>query len=403
MTSGPAATDRSGRVGQPSRLCQWVLIVAALLALAATGVNADDPVSSSVRFNREIIRILQRRCLSCHMSGGLAMPLAAYRDVREWSRAIREEVVEQRMPPSTAAPGYGRFENALGLTSRETTTLLSWLDGGMPRGDERDLPPSLDAAGDGTVNEAADARIDLPEQSIPALEDVVVRRVVVDTRLTEDRLVSRVVVRPGSRAVLRGALVYSGRGEQSWVGGWMPWQRTIAAPPGYAFLLAKGTTLTLVLYYRGGDETVVDRSAVELHFADELSRPLTSITLEAAGSPRSVPTRATGSGILTLAVPTTIWALQPVTGTTARSLELRAQRPDGAIDVLLWMPTVRPEWPNVLVLQQPVALPAGTVLRLSTWPAGGKSPDARVILSVWPERRSASAGAIARPATPRPR
>lgn len=354
-----------------------------LLVSAAIRVRADDPVSSSVRFNREIIRILQRRCLPCHMPGSLAMPLATYRDVREWSRAIREEVVEQRMPPSTAAPGYGRFTSALGLTSRETTTLLSWLDGGMPRGDERDLPALLDVVSSGS-EAVADARIELPEQTVPALEDVVVRRVVVDTRLAADRLVSRVVVRPGSRAVLRGALVYAGPDAQSWVGGWVPWQHTFAAPANHAFVLAKGAPLTVVLYYRGGDQPSVDRSTLELHFAREPSQPLDSLRIEAAAG-RAGSRTAPGEGVgrLTLEAPTTIWALQPVVGATTQSLELRAERPDGAIDVLLWMPTVRPEWPNVLVLQQPVAFPAGTVLRVTTRRAEGASAPDRVIVSAW--------------------
>lgn len=384
MTRGRSATDRSRRVQRPNRFWVWFLASGLLVAAVSTGLRADDPVSSSVRFNREIIRILQRRCLPCHMPDTLAMPLATYRDVREWSRAIREEVVEQRMPPSTAARGYGRFENALGLTSRETTTLLSWLDGGMPRGDERDLPASIDPETAATPSGPANVRLELPEQSIPALEDLVVRRVVVDARLTADRLVSRLVVRPGSRALLRGALVYAGPGEQSWVGGWLPWQHTVVAPATHAFVLAKGATLNVVLYYRGGDQPAVDRSAVELHFAREPRRPLDSLRIEtAAGQPGSLTSPANGLGRLTLQAPTTIWALQPVTGATTQSLELRAERPDGAIDVLLWMPTVRPEWPNMLILQQPAVLPAGTMLRLSTRRTDAASAPDRVMVSAW--------------------
>ena len=364
-----------------------VVVLGTLTASAATGVKADDPVSSSVRFNREIIRILQRRCLSCHVEGSLAMPLVSYRDVREWSRAIREEVVEQRMPPSTAAPGYGRFENVLGLTSRETTTLLSWLDGGMPRGDERDLP-SLDIGGAGapSPSAAAGARIELPAQNIPALDDLVIRRVVVDTGLTVGRLVSRVVVRPGSRSVLRGALVYTGVGEQSWVGAWVPWQHTFVAPAAHAFMLAKGAPLTVVLYYRGGDTPTVDRSTVELHFAVEPARPLDSLRIETAVG-QSSTSAANGAGRLVLSASTTIWALQPSPDVTTQSLELRADRPDGSIEVLLWMPTVRPEWPSVLVLQQPVSLPAGTVLSLTTRRASARSAPDRVILSAWHDGR----------------
>lgn len=357
----------------------------AFLSAVSTRVGADDPVSSSVRFNREIIRILQRRCLSCHAPGALAMPLVAYGDVRAWSRAIREEVVEQRMPPSTAAQGYGRFENAPGLTARETATLLTWLDGGMPRGEERDLPASLEAVTGETPSDPADVRIDLPEQPVPALEDLVIRRVTIDTRLAADRLVSRVVVRPGSPAVLRGALVYAGPGERSWVGGWLPWQRAFASPLTHAFLLPKASSLTVVLYYRGGDEATLDRSAVELHFATDARRPLSSLAIETARRDSSALSPSIGS--LTLAADTTIWALQPGVGLTTQSLELRARRPDDSIDVLLWTPTVRHEWPSVLVLQPPLTLPAGTVLTLSTRSADPAASPDRIILSVWREPR----------------
>ena len=37
--------------------------------------RSDDPVSSSVRFNREIVRIFQRKCVSCHAKDTIAMPL----------------------------------------------------------------------------------------------------------------------------------------------------------------------------------------------------------------------------------------------------------------------------------------------------------------------------------------
>lgn len=383
---------------RPFRTAIGVAGAIVLVCAGAERLDADDPVSSSVRFNREIIRILQRRCLPCHGPGALAMPLVSYRDVREWGRAIREEVVERRMPPNSAAPGYGRLDNPLALTARETSTLLTWLDGGMPRGEERDLPPSLEPATGDTPATPDALRVDLPEQMVPPLEELVVRRITVDTRLAADRLVSRVVVRPGSRGVLRGALVYAGSGEESWVGAWLPWQRTFVAPETHAFVLRKGAALTVVLYYRGGDEAIVDRSAIELHAAPAASRPLSSLRIEATARPAGEAAGPAASlGQLTLETDTTIWALQPVVGATTQTLELRARRPGGATEVLLWMPTVRPEWPHVLVLQQPAVLPAGTTLILSTRrsdPAG--APD-RVGLSVW--RQGGRPAAAARPAS----
>ena len=65
-----------------------ILIAGAMLA-ARGRVRADDPVSSSVRFTGEVVRILNRKCQACHGPESLAMPLATYGDVRSWGRAIR--------------------------------------------------------------------------------------------------------------------------------------------------------------------------------------------------------------------------------------------------------------------------------------------------------------------------
>ena len=343
----------------------------ALIAVLASTAAADDPVSSNVRFNREIIRILQRRCLWCHSPGSIAMSLATYRDVRDWGRAIREEVVEQRMPPVSAPPGSGRFEDPLGLTARETATLLGWIDGGMPRGDDRDLPPL-------TPDEqpvAGDVHLELPEQLVPAREPMVMRRVTINPRLSGDRLVARVDIHPGSRAAMRAAFVYQGLRDESWVGAWVPWEHTVAAPPARAFRLAADAPLTVVLYYRGAEAPVVDRTTIDLHFADQAGEPVQTLSIE---------TGTAGSGQLPLKAATTFWAAHPLVAASTRSLELRARRPDGSSEVLLWMPVARPEWPQVLVLQEPVTLPAGTVLTLSTQGSGSSGSVDRVLLSGWP-------------------
>jgi hypothetical protein len=355
--------------------------VAALAAAAALMLGgrspADEPVTSSVRFTREIARILQRRCLGCHAPSGLAMPLSDYHDVRSWGRAIREEIVEQRMPPWSAAPGYGRFRNDLALTAREESTLLSWLDGGMRRGEASDLPPPAD--GGDRDGERPDRRLVAAPQTVPAHEELVVRGTVLDPGLERDRWVRRVVVRPGDRRVLRGALVFGGdevRGQ--WLGAWLPWQEGAAPPATHAFRLRAHARLRLVLYYRGAEEPVVDRTAVELHFASaESPAPVEEVVVAAQSDPR---VRRRRQGQVRLGADSTVWALQP-SPQESSSLELRARRPDGSVEVLLWMPQCRREWPQALVLERPLLLPAGTTVSLITHDAKGTSaaPGARVL------------------------
>ena len=62
------------------------------------------------------------------------MPLTTYREARPWAVAIKEEILERRMPPWGAASGYGHFANDMSLTGREISLILSWADGGAPSG-----------------------------------------------------------------------------------------------------------------------------------------------------------------------------------------------------------------------------------------------------------------------------
>jgi hypothetical protein len=332
----------------------FTLVVA--IVTAARRVRSDDPVSSSVRFTGEIVRILDRKCLPCHGNESLSIPLSNYRDVRSWGRAIREEIVEQRMPPWTVARGYGRFRNDLSLSARETTTVLSWIDGGMPRGDDRDLPvPPRSAAA-----VAPDVRVALPAQRIPALEENVVRRVTVAVAIDRDRPIARVVLTPGARQVLRGALIFEGDGDRTgrWIGAWLPWQRETAPPAPHGFRLPRTAAVTVELHYRGGDHDVTDESLIEVYYSREASQPIDEVSVR-------------GSAPARLAQNATVWAIVPSAGDAAQSLELTARRPDGSVDVLLWIPRLHREWPQALVLDRPLALPAGTSLSLVTHP-----PDA---------------------------
>jgi hypothetical protein len=343
-----------------------VFVFAAVLVCTAP-VRTDDPVSSNVRFTGEIIRIFDRRCLACHGTNTLAMPLSTYREVRDWGRAIREEIVEQRMPPWSVARGSTRFQNDLALTSREATTILSWLDGGMPRGDDRDLP----RAASPDPEPPPDLRLSIPAQHVPAGVEHVVRRATVDTNLTAARHATRIAISPGNHRVLRGALVFiddGGRPAQ-WVGGWLPWQHRIRAAAPHAFTLAPGTRLTVELHYRGDDHDLQDSPSLHVYFAE------TSAVQSGQGFSPASANRASIEELIVdstspqrLSAATTVWAIVPSGDRTTRSLQLTAVRPNGVVTVLLWIPEYSHEWPQALVLQEAVTFPARTTVTLVAEP-----------------------------------
>jgi len=379
VLSSPSSPSR------PSSLRHLLPLIAAALLTFSTGVRTDDPVSSNVRYTGEIVRIFDRKCAPCHGGDGVGVGLTNYREVRDWARAIREEIVEQRMPPWSAARGYTRFRNDLALTTRETTTILSWLDGGMPRGDDRDLPQPLAAAHD----DPPDLLLRIPPQQVPAGDDHAVRRVTVDIDVAVPRRVARVVVAPDHRGVLRGALVFIDGPDHpaQWIGSWLPWQSDAAPPASHAFELQPRSRLAIELHYRGADADLVDAPSLGIYFANETALPTEDLLVRRDSA-------------LRIATATTAWAIVPAADGTARSLELTARRPNGVVDVLVWMPEIRRDWPQVFVLDDPARLPAGTTLSLDVQPRTATATARLSLLSAAGASR-ASRLQIRTPAPPR--
>ena len=122
-----------------SNLKTALFAVFALVAVCAA-VEAHDIITTPVTWDREISRIFYSRCVSCHSEGGTAFPMTAYKDTFPWRTAIKEEVLERRMPPWGAVKGFGDFRNDQALTPEQLELLTSWSQGGSPEGDEKDLP-----------------------------------------------------------------------------------------------------------------------------------------------------------------------------------------------------------------------------------------------------------------------
>lgn len=114
----------------------WVLALAGGILPA----SAHDIITTKITWNREIIRILDAHCLSCHRPGGSAFSLETYNEGRPWAKAIQEEVLERRMPPWGAVKGYADYKNDKALTPEQLEVIGLWVDGGAPEGEDKDLP-----------------------------------------------------------------------------------------------------------------------------------------------------------------------------------------------------------------------------------------------------------------------
>src|SRR5438477_2680081 len=115
-------------------------------ALFSLHTSAHDVITTPITFSREIARLVYRRCAGCHRPGGSAFSLLTYQEARPWAKAIKEEVLERRMPPWGAVKGFGDFADDLGLSQEQLELIADWVEGGAPEGDPALLPKTPEFA-----------------------------------------------------------------------------------------------------------------------------------------------------------------------------------------------------------------------------------------------------------------
>jgi mono/diheme cytochrome c family protein len=374
--------------------------VAALLAAVcwSRAASPHETVTTTVLFDREIVRILNSHCVMCHMEKGPSFPLETYEQVWLQKRKISAAVLARHMPPWAAMSGYGRFANENVVTLRESQFIVSWMEGLGPRNAGKVFTNT--SRPDAPVQQAVRARIDLDAwplgrpDLVRDLEPITidatgpndVRRTVVDLGLAEERWVRAFEYLPGNRQVVRAAFFSVQETGQS-IGSWTPWYGFVKLPQSVAFRLPPDAHVVAEIHYRHANERVVDRGRVGLFF--QSARPA------AVASDLVVDARhdaASNAGLQrfhtekVLTEDTTLLALRPEVQTGLASVEVSARRADGGTDLLLFAKDIPVDWPTPFIFAEPVAIRRGTTLVVTAYASGdGKTaPPAgvRVTLSV---------------------
>jgi hypothetical protein len=362
----------------PTRTRLALAVIAVILGrlLWPSPVLSHNPTTTTVLFNREVSSIFRQKCAACHGDGLMAMPLDTYAQARPWAVAIKEEVLARRMPPWPAERGYGDFANDTSLTTRELDFLLSWVEGGAPSGDG-DPPARVDHSGHWMLGEPELVVEPSAGVTLPAGQAPTTQRIVVDPKLTQDRWLRAFDFKPSDPRVVRAAF-FSVDGSGEYLGGWTPSTQNAELPDGAAIRIPARAKIAMEVFYRGAPQDVVDRPRLGLYFAAaNAARPVTNLVLRpAAGAATAGRVRATA----TLTSARTLLALRPELPSTAHSLEVKATRPDGSSDVLLWIRDYHPEWPTPYVFREPVALPQGATLS-ATARVDGAATGLRVTLT----------------------
>ncbi|PYP87415.1 MAG: hypothetical protein DMF61_10405 [Blastocatellia bacterium AA13] len=357
---------------------QRLLIALACVVCPAFVVRigiAHEPITTKIMFNREVVRVLQENCLGCHRPEGIApMSLATYENARPWAKAIKEELLEKRMPPWYAVKGFGQFRNGPDLTQRDIDVIVNWVEGGAPKGDEKDLPEAPLYSDEWPLG-----RPDLVLQagSHEVASDADERCVItVPTSLKEDRFIRAIDLRPSARSVVHSATLYieksgnerdrdkqDGLAADNLLGTWMPGQRRVLLYEGYGQLIPAGSRIKLDVHYRGSGDALKDSSQIGLYFS---KTPPSKRVLSVA------PVIETNHGnkikaSLTLPVDAEAVGAIPTGYAAVDSLEATAYRPDGTTEVLIWMRPNKDGWQTTYYYKHPVILPRGTRIEITCY------------------------------------
>jgi len=351
-----------------------------ILLVGCVAAVSHETLTTTVLFDREIVRILDKHCVMCHVENGPAFPLATYEQTWLQKRPIRAAVIARHMPPWAAVSGYGQFVNENSLTLRETQFVISWVEGLGPRNAgtvftntaiatarPKDVEAHTDFGlwqlGQPQLARKLSANMVQPRQAS-------VERVVVDLGLTSERSLRALEFMPGDRRVVRAAF-FTIQETGQWIGSWTPWYGYMSLPKGTAYRLPARAHIVAEIHYQGIAERVSEQGTLGLFFADQASRDLVSdIVLDGK--------------TMRLAADTSVVALRPELQPGVKTIEFSARKPDGSTEILLFATDIPIDWPTPYILKEPVALPRGTVLSVTAH--GG---SARLTVSAFTTRRPA--------------
>jgi hypothetical protein len=376
----------------------WSLGIALVIAWPRP-VQSHGSLTTTVLFDREIVRILNQRCVMCHMDKGLSFPLETYEQTWLQGRAMRASVLRRHMPPWPAVAGYGDFLNDNHLTLRESQFLVSWVEGLGPRNGGKVFLNVVDPRAAATREIHATPHTDhwqlgepdlarpLQPIEVEAKAADTTKRVVLDLGLTSTRQVRALEFMPGDRRVVRAA-TFSLESTGQWLGSWTPWHSHVELPDGVAYSLPARSRIVVDIHYRGASEQVTDRSTLGVFFvpspAPRTSNPESRLPNPGSRIPNPEIKAATDLVVETrvrLARDTRVWAIQPENIVGVSRLEVSARRPDGGTDVLLALTDPSTDWPTPYLLKTPRLLGRGTEVFVVARSTNAQSRQVRVRLS----------------------
>jgi len=370
---------------------RFALILSALAAATvAVPAEAADKVPT---FTKDVAPIFYKACIECHRATMFApMSLATYEDARPYIRAIKQRVTAKTMPPWGAETPHGMFRNDPRLTDQEIQTIVSWIDGGAPKGNVADMP-KMPALAEGWTIGKPDAVYSMTEDfKIPAAGTIEYKYIRIPVDLPEDRWYTAVEIKPTARAHVHHVIAYtephsdaptrpgSAFGPTN-ITGVSPNKPGLVFEPGIAKLLRAHHDIILQMHYTTNGAEAEDRTQVGFIFSKEPPKQIHVTGL--AVQPRFVIPAGDGNAevkaMTELKQDVVLTSLTPHMHVRGKDMKYTATYPDGTSEVLLDVSRYDFKFQITYELAKPKVLPKGTkidvVAHFDNSPANKDNPD----------------------------
>src|SRR5262245_58136279 len=370
-----------------------------LLLLFVSNVQAQTPIT----FNNQVVRIFEQHCQTCHRPGNIApFSLLTYQDAVVRTRLIRDVVESKQMPPWKPVNAHGIFKGERGLTDQEIQTIVQWASNGAPEGAPGDMPapptfPETWSSGTPDMVVRPSEPYQIPDGSADIYRCF---PITLDTQT--DLNVRGYEVLPSNRAIVHHVLLFTDELNQSAaldnaepgpgytcfggpgflvgagvLGAWAPGASADIFPVGTGIRLPKSTRIVMQVHYSLTDvhsgaaadhANQSDQTRVGLYFSpaplQQLSYiPVVNFSFQIPAGDSRYLVRAF-SPILSN---TELIGIAPHMHLLGREARVTARLPNGTIRELIHINDWDFHWQAVYQFQQPVSLPAGTMVELDAY------------------------------------
>lgn len=339
----------------------------------------DDPEAyADISYEHDVAPILLDKCMSCHVKGGIApWQMTDHATIFGWSLMMREVLRTRRMPPYHADPEYGTFSHDLSLDTEELQTLVHWIDAGAKKDSDRDPLAEYKAVAPMWDKGTPDLVFELDQEDIPANGIVDYRYQEHDITIDKDIWATGFQILPGNREVLHHVLVSviypDGFVEpidrrSPWLDGllaaWAPGGETEVFPENTGRAIPKGSRLHFQMHYTTNGKAQSDKSTVGIYYTDQ--QPDNEYLMVGAfNTDIKIPPKEKeykNKAKHLFEHDATLYALFPHMHFRGKAMKFTALYPDGKKEVLLNVPNYSFNWQRGYLFEEPLKLPARTVL-----------------------------------------